>query len=66
MMDSKSIPLADYRELPEEEMKARAAEFYAEMRKRRSVRTFSDRPVPREVIRDCLRTAGTAPSGANM
>lgn len=47
-------------------MKRRAAEFSAEMRRRRSVRDFSDRPIPREVIEDCLRAAGTAPSGANM
>ncbi|MEA1940097.1 MAG: nitroreductase family protein, partial [Candidatus Caldatribacteriota bacterium] len=49
-----------------EEMKKRSAEFYAEMKRRRSVRQFSDRPVPREIIEDCLRTAVTAPSGANM
>lgn len=47
-------------------MKRRAAEFYEEIRRRRTVREFSDRPVPREVIEDCLRAAGTAPSGANM
>jgi len=47
-------------------MKRRAAEFYAQMRQRRSVRDFSDGPIPREVIEDCLRAAGTAPSGANM
>jgi nitroreductase len=47
-------------------MKRRAAEFYADMRRRRTVREFSDRPVPREVIEDCLRAAGTAPNGANM
>jgi iodotyrosine deiodinase len=59
------IPLADYHEYPPDEMRQRAAEFYAEMRRRRSVRDFSDRPVPRNVIDDCLRAAGTAPSGAN-
>lgn len=47
-------------------MKRRAAEFYAEIRRRRTVRDFSQRPVPREVIEDCLRAAGTAPNGANM
>ena len=36
------------------------------MQRRRTVRHFSDRPVPREVIEECLLTAGTAPSGANM
>ncbi|MGC9357268.1 MAG: nitroreductase family protein [Anaerolineae bacterium] len=47
-------------------MKRRAAEFYMEMRKRRSIRAFSNRGVPRAVIEDCLRAANTAPSGANM
>jgi len=60
------VPLANYREYPVGQMKRRAAEFYAHMQRRRSVRHFSDRPVPREVIEHCLRTAGTAPSGANM
>jgi nitroreductase len=55
-----------YREYPAEEMKQRAADFYAEMRRRRTVRHFSDRPLPREIIENCLRAAGTAPSGANM
>lgn len=36
------------------------------MRSRRSVRDFSPRPVPRELIETCLRTAGTAPSGASQ
>jgi nitroreductase len=36
------------------------------MRRRRSVRHFSDRPVPRELIVACVRTAGTAPNGANL
>ncbi len=49
----------------EAEMKSQAAAFLAEMQRRRSVRRFSDRPVPRAVIEDCLLTAGTAPSGAN-
>jgi len=66
MTNSKLIPLSDYCQLPEEEMKARAVSFYRRMRKRRSVRSFSDRGVPRQVIEDCLRAAGTAPSGANM
>ncbi|MCC6320607.1 MAG: nitroreductase family protein [Phycisphaerales bacterium] len=42
-----------------------AEEFHRLMRSRRSVRFFSDRPVPREAIEWCVRTAGTAPSGAN-
>ena len=39
--------------------------FLETMRARRTVRDFSDRPVPREVIEDCLLAAGTAPNGAN-
>lgn len=60
------IPLTSYDEYPIEEMKCRAAEFYADIRRRRTVREFSDRPVPSEVIEDCLRAAGTAPNGANL
>ena len=60
------VPLADYREFPVDEMQRRSAAFLAEMQRRRSVRRFSDRPVPRGVIDDCLRAAGTAPSGANQ
>jgi iodotyrosine deiodinase len=60
------IPLTTYREYPVEEMKRRVAEFYAGIRQRRTVREFSDRPVPSEIIEDCLRAAGTAPSGANL
>ncbi|GAB4529202.1 MAG: nitroreductase family protein [Parvularculaceae bacterium] len=46
-------------------MRARAAEFFDLMRRRRTIREFSDRPVPRDVIEKCLLTAGRAPSGAN-
>jgi nitroreductase len=60
------IPLRGYQEVPEEEMCQRAEEFYREMDRRRTVRKFSPRPVPREVIENCIRTAGTAPSGANL
>ena len=59
-------PLHDYRELPEEEMKERAAAFGVEMGRRRTVREFSSRPVPREIIESCLQAASTAPSGANL
>lgn len=47
-------------------MLARARDFAAEMARRRTVRDFSDRSVPRELIEHALRTAGTAPSGANQ
>lgn len=60
------LPLTTYQEFSPDEMRQRAAEFYAEIKRRRTVRDFSNRPVPREVIEDCLRAAGTAPNGANM
>jgi iodotyrosine deiodinase len=59
-------PLASYREYPPAEMEARAAEFAAELARRRTTRHFSDRPVSRSVIEHCLRAAGSAPSGAHQ
>ncbi|MBQ74968.1 MAG: nitroreductase family protein [Gammaproteobacteria bacterium] len=47
-------------------MSERAQSFYADMRRRRTVRDFSSRPVARDVIENCVRTAGTAPNGANL
>ena len=60
------IPLDGYQQYTDEEMIRRAHAFYDSMRRRRTVRDFSSRAVPREVIENCLRTAGSAPSGANM
>lgn len=65
MKDSPFIPHSGYRELPAGEMQQRAQEFYELMKRRRSVREFSDRAVPDRVIEDCIRAAGTAPNGAN-
>ncbi|CAK6962210.1 iodotyrosine deiodinase 1 isoform X1 [Scomber scombrus] len=50
---------------PEEKMLQRSQEFYTLMNQRRSVRLISPEPVPREVIDNVIRTAGTAPSGAH-
>ncbi|HEY3473112.1 MAG TPA: nitroreductase family protein [Anaerolineales bacterium] len=65
---SKAIfqPLSSYIEYPVDEMKERAVAFRKTMQRRRTVRHFSDRPVPREVIEECLLTAGSAPNGANL
>jgi iodotyrosine deiodinase len=59
-------PLAGYVEFPPAEMAARARAFRDDIARRRTVRQFSDRPVPREVIEACLAAAGSAPSGANL
>lgn len=55
-----------FQEYSLEEMKLRAENFRIEMQGRRSVRDFSSRAVPKEIIEDCLLVAGSAPSGANM
>lgn len=58
-------PLAGYREYPVDVMRERARSFSDELRRRRTVRDFSDRPVPREIVEHCLLAAGSAPNGAN-
>jgi nitroreductase len=65
-MKPRFLPLTGYREYPPEEMAARAKAFADGMARRRTIRDFSDRPVPRAIIEDCLRAAGSAPSGANQ
>jgi nitroreductase len=65
MKDHERVPLPHFRELPPDEMRSAAAAFLTRMRTRHSLREFSDRPVPREIIESCIQTAGLAPSGAN-
>jgi iodotyrosine deiodinase len=66
MTESRFLPLATYAELPPEQMQRRVDDFEAQLQRRRSVRQFSSRPVPRAIIEKCLLAAGTAPSGANQ
>ena len=66
MSEYPTIPLEQYREYPLDEMRARLREFYEDVARRRTVREFSDRPVPRDLIEMALKAAGTAPSGANL
>jgi nitroreductase len=66
MSKSNFIPYSTYREYPLEEMQERVKVFREEMQRRRTIRTFSSRPVSREIIEECIRIAGTAPNGANM
>jgi iodotyrosine deiodinase len=66
MITAKFQSLSSYIEYPVEEMLQRAVSFRKDMQRRRTVRHFSDRSVPREVIEECLITAGTAPNGANL
>ena len=64
--DHEVEPLPAYQEYPEEEMRERARWFYRDIARRRTVREFDTRPIPREVIEQSLLAAGTAPSGANQ
>ena len=65
MVRARFVPLSTYEELPVDAMRREAAAFLATMRRRRTVREFSDRSVPRDVIEQCLLAAGTALNGAN-
>jgi len=56
----------NFTELSSEDMVTVSRNFYLDMKRRRTVREFSDRPVPEEVIRNAISAAGTAPSGANQ
>lgn len=64
MADDQMMPL-DFERLPESEMRERAEAFFREMSQRRSVRSFSDEPVPMDAVRRAIHTAGQAPSGAH-
>ena len=66
MTPAPRLPLAAHRERAPEEILQRAADFRADVSRRRTVRHFSSLPVARAVIEECLRAAGSAPSGANL
>jgi nitroreductase len=66
MPDPDHLPYNGLPQLSQKEMLTRAHTFRHLMTQRRTVRDFSDRPVPREIISECIQTAGQAPSGANM
>ncbi|MCH7897949.1 MAG: nitroreductase family protein [Proteobacteria bacterium] len=61
-----TIPLHQYQEFPLAEMRERVTAFYENLDRRRTVRDFSDRPVPRDIIETALKAGNTAPSGANL
>lgn len=60
-----AIPLPDRVTLPDDEMNRAADGFLKKIGRRHTVRDFTDRPVSSEIIMQCIRAAGTAPSGAN-
>lgn len=63
--DAPTVPL-DLPRLSPVDMLGRARAFHDLMQKRRTVRDFSDETVDSEIIRLAIRTAASAPSGANQ
>jgi len=66
MTKTEFIPLENYQQYSEDEMMKKSQAFYQDIKRRRTIRDFSNRSVPREVIENCIKAAGTAPSGANL
>lgn len=64
-IEYQALDLPDRSTLSDTEMRAEASAFFDRMRRRHSVRDFTDRPIDRAVIEECVHAAGTAPSGAN-
>jgi iodotyrosine deiodinase len=65
MDNTKLIPLPAYQEYSADEMLNRSQLFYEDLLRRRSVRNFSDKQVPKQIINNCIAAANSAPSGAN-
>lgn len=61
----RTLPL-DFQNISEEQMCKNSEKFLELMKRRRTVRDFSDKAVPKEIIENAIKTAGSAPSGANM
>jgi iodotyrosine deiodinase len=66
MTRQRSVPAPRIDNRSDDIILRRAREFYEVVQRRRTIRDFSDRPVPREAIEYCIHAAGTAPSGANL
>jgi len=65
MKPHNSKPLNDFLEYPPGEMLSRSEAFYQDIKRRHTIREFSDKPVSKTIIENCIKSAGTAPSGAN-
>lgn len=66
-MATKEYPFVSYEPLrfEQDEMIRRSEDFFHHMDRRRSVREYSDKPIPKEMIEHIIKTASTAPSGAH-
>jgi nitroreductase len=66
MSDPQNLPPPAFEHRTDAELLRHAREFRDLVSRRRTVRDFDPRPVPREVIEACIAAAGSAPSGANQ
>lgn len=64
-MTEKRVPLENVVDYPPEQMLSRITDFTQDLKRRRTVRDFDDRPVDRVIIEQAIQAAGSAPSGAN-
>lgn len=65
-MPARLVPLSTYRAYAPADMQERARAFASDLARRRTVRDYASTPIPDGVIDDCIRAAGSAPSGANL
>ena len=66
MSDPAFLPYKPLQLNSENEMKNNSLDFLNKIGFRKSIRHFSDKPVPLSIIKNCIKAAGTAPSGANL
>ena len=66
MLSPRFLPYVSHHNYPADEMRQLAQAFCQQMSQRRTVRQFSNRPVSRDIIEQCIKSAATAPSGANL
>lgn len=66
LSQAKFIPLEGYARFSDADMEQKARDFYLAIRRRRTIREFSARPVERKIIEECILSASRAPSGANL
>ena len=62
----RQISIPDLQKYTDDEMQCRSMNFLKYLSNRRTIRDFSDKPIERKVIINCIKAASTAPSGANM
>lgn len=65
MKNDTALPLTDFTSYSDAVMQQKSEEFFEHVKRRHSVRRFSDRPVPKIIIENAIKAAGRAPNGAN-